>query len=139
MFLMCAVSRRASLSRFPVDLCPLRFGRWLPAKSRDQAAGICLPRHDGRPVAMKHAKDLPSGASNVRRARIYSEAPTALLGSAIDFPGMELASAQGIPRLLARFRLPVRTAAPVLIMVGDLDVHIPFSNAQEISATLPAA
>lgn len=89
--------------------------------------------------AMKQAMDLSSGASDARRRQIHREARTALLGNALNFPGMELASAWGIARLPARFRLPVRSAIPVLIMVGDLDVRTPVSNAEEIAATLTGA
>lgn len=89
--------------------------------------------------AMKHAMDLSSGASPGRRARIAKEARTALLGNAINFPGMYLAEAWQVAELPAAFRIPVASAVPTLILVGDLDVRTPVANAEKIAATLSGA
>jgi pimeloyl-ACP methyl ester carboxylesterase len=89
--------------------------------------------------AMKHAMDLSSGASPARRARIAEEARTALLGNAMNFPGMAVANAWGIKSLPDEFRKPVRSSVPVLMIVGDLDIRTPVANAEEIAATLAGA
>ncbi|AQR73407.1 hypothetical protein BXU08_06895 [Sphingomonas sp. LM7] len=89
--------------------------------------------------AMKQAMDLASGASDQRRARIAHQAESALLGNAINFPGIDLADAWQIAPLPTTFRAPVRSAIPVLLLVGDLDVRTPIANATEIAATLPNA
>jgi pimeloyl-ACP methyl ester carboxylesterase len=86
--------------------------------------------------AMKQAMDLSSGASEHRRRLIQNEAKTALLGNAMNFPGMDLATAWQVAPLPAAFRTPVRSSIPVLIVVGDLDVRTPVANAEEIAATL---
>lgn len=118
----------------------------LPAAFRRMAAGdyrtmaqlaLAARSRMGVQSAMKHAMDLSSGASPARRARIAHEARTALLGNAMNFPGMELAAAWGIRPLPDAFRTPVRSAVPVLLIVGDLDVRTPVANAEEIATTLP--
>lgn len=118
----------------------------LPAAFRRMAAGdyrmmaqlaLAARARMGVQSAMKHAMDLSSDASPARRARIAREANTALLSSAMNFPGMELAAAWGIRPLPEAFRAPVRSAVPVLLVVGDLDVRTPVANAEEIAATLP--
>ena len=90
--------------------------------------------------AMKQMMDLSSGASPERRERIEREAAGALLGNAINFPGMFLADAWAPVRDLGSpFRRPVQSSVPVLIVTGDLDPRTPVRNAREIAATLPAA
>lgn len=120
----------------------------LPAAFREMAAGnyrtmgqlaYAFRSRMGVQSAMKQAMDLSSGASTLRRTRIGSEARTALLGNAINFPGMDLAAAWQIAPLLAAFRAPVRSATPVLILVGDLDIRTPVANAEEIATTLTDA
>ena len=89
---------------------------------------------------MKHMMDLSSGASVERRRQIESEAREALLGNAINFPGMFAADAWApVTDLGEEFRRPVRSGIPALILVGDLDPRTPIVNAREIAATLPAA
>lgn len=120
----------------------------LPAAFREMVAGnyrmmgqlvYAFRTRMGVQSAMKHAMDLSSGASELRRVRIRSEARTALLGNAMNFPGMELEGAWQIAPLPATFRAPVQSAIPVLIVVGDLDIRTPVSNAEEIAATLTGA
>lgn len=120
----------------------------LPAAIREMASGnyramgqlaYAYRSSMGIQSAMKQAMDLSSGASDPRRLRIGSEARTALLGNAMNFPGIELTAAWRIAPLPASFRRPVRSAIPVLIIVGDLDVRTPVANAEEIAATLAGA
>jgi pimeloyl-ACP methyl ester carboxylesterase len=120
----------------------------LPAAFRQMASGnyrtigqlaYASRSRMGIQSAMKQAMDLSSGASEHRRKRIGEEARTALLGDAMNFPGMGLADAWRVTPLPAAFRAPVRSSVPVLMIVGDLDVRTPVANAREIAATLPNA
>jgi pimeloyl-ACP methyl ester carboxylesterase len=89
---------------------------------------------------MKHMMDLSSGASVERRRQVESEARDALLGNAINFPGMFVANAWApVIDLGEEFRRPVTSGIRTLILVGDLDPRTPIVNAREIAATLPAA
>jgi pimeloyl-ACP methyl ester carboxylesterase len=88
---------------------------------------------------MKHMMDLSSGASAERWRQIQQEAPDALLGNAINFPGMFLADAWApVTDLGDDFRRPVHSAVPSLILAGDLDPRTPVANARELAATLGA-
>jgi pimeloyl-ACP methyl ester carboxylesterase len=87
--------------------------------------------------AMKMMMDLSSGATAVRRARIEREAAESLLGNAINFPAMSLASAWGKPDLGDDFRAPVRSDVPVLVLAGELDPRTPAANGREIVKHLP--
>jgi len=121
----------------------------LPAAVREMAQGnferfaqIALIRRTraGVQSAMKHMMDLSSGASAERWRLIQHETPNAMLGNAINFPGMFLANAWApVEDLGDDFRRPVRSAVPTLILVGDLDPRTPVTNAREIAATLSGA
>ena len=121
----------------------------LPAAFREMAEGrfdrmaqIAVARRSraGVESAMKHMMDLSSGASVPRQRQIESEARDALLGNAINFPGMFVADAWApVTDLGDEFRRPVTSGIRTLILVGDLDPRTPVVNAREIAATLPAA
>jgi pimeloyl-ACP methyl ester carboxylesterase len=121
----------------------------LPAAYRQMAQGnfegiaqVALLRRSqaGVQSAMKHMMDLSSGASAARRQQIAGEARSALLGDAINFPGMYVADAWApIIDLGKGFRQPVRGNIPTLIFVGDLDPRTPIENGREIAASLSAA
>ena len=121
----------------------------LPAAVREMSEGkferlaqIAMVRRmrAGVQSAMKHMMDLSSGASEGRRRQIDREAPLALVGHAINFPGMFLKDAWSpVTDLGEQFRQPVHSDVPTLILVGDLDPRTPVINAREIAATLPAA
>lgn len=121
----------------------------LPSAAREMAQGrferfaqIVLVRRAraGVQSAMKQMMDLSSGVSDERYRLIEQEAPAAVLGNAINFPGMFLADAWApVLNLGDGFRRPVRGHVPTLILVGDLDARTPVANAREIAATLPAA
>jgi hypothetical protein len=69
--------------------------------------------------------DLSSGASVERQRQIDREARDALLGNAINFPGMFITDAwEPVTDLGSDFR-PVQSAIPTLILVGDLDPRTP--------------
>jgi pimeloyl-ACP methyl ester carboxylesterase len=121
----------------------------LPAAYRQMAQGnfeglaqAALLRRSraGVQSAMKQVMDLSSGASVERRQEIDNESRAALLGNAINFPGMHLADAWAPTLDLGEdFRRPVRSTVPTLIVVGDLDPRTPLENAREIAETLPSA
>lgn len=121
----------------------------LPAAFRDMAQGnfermaqVALLRRSraGVESAMKHLMDLSSGATVERTRQIENEAREALLGNAINFPGMFVGTAWApVTDLGEGFRKPVKSNIPTLILVGDLDPRTPVVNAREIAITLPAA
>jgi pimeloyl-ACP methyl ester carboxylesterase len=121
----------------------------LPSAAREMAQGrfervaqITMVRRTraGVQSAMKHMMDLSSGASRQRERQIEQEAPDALLGNAVNFPGMFLADAWApVLDLGDDFRRPVRSTVPTLILVGDLDSRTPVANAREIVEALPKA
>ena len=89
--------------------------------------------------AMKMMMDLSSGAGAARRSQIEREAATAVLGNAINFPGMYLGRAWGAVDLGDAFRAAVKSDVPALLLAGDLDPRTPEVNAREVAATLPRA
>jgi pimeloyl-ACP methyl ester carboxylesterase len=121
----------------------------LPTAVNEMAEGnfqrigqIALVRRSraGVESAMKHMMDLSSGASAERQRQIQDESRDALLGNAINFPGMFVADAWApVTNLGPDFRQPVQSAVRTLILVGDLDPRTPVANAREIAATLSAA
>jgi pimeloyl-ACP methyl ester carboxylesterase len=120
----------------------------LPSALREMQSGdfrrvaqIAVLRRErsGVQSAMKMMMDLSSGASPERRRRIDREATSALLGNAINFPGLYLSEPWGATDLGEDFRRPVRSDVPALLLVGDLDPRTPVENAREIAATLPRA
>jgi len=120
----------------------------LPAAFREMAAGdfgriaplVLLRRARlGVESAMKHMVDISSGATSDRLARIERETHTAVLGNAINFPGMFVSRAWDAIDLGDEFRRPVTSPVRALILAGDLDPRTPVENAREIAATLPNA
>ena len=120
----------------------------LPAAFREMDAGdfrrmaqVAAIRRGqlGVQSAMKVMMDLTSGASAGRRARIEHESSKALLGNAINVPGIWLERSWGALALDDEFRRPVRSDVPTLILVGDLDPRTPTQNAHEIASTLSRA
>lgn len=120
----------------------------LPAAAREMSTGdfrrigplaLQLRRQAGVGSAMKHMMDLSSHASAERLARIAREAPGALLGDAMNWPGRHLHAAWAARPLPDAFRQPVGVAVPTLLLAGDLDARTPVENAREIAAALPDA
>jgi pimeloyl-ACP methyl ester carboxylesterase len=89
--------------------------------------------------AMTYMMDLSSSGTPQRIKRIRSEAQTALLGNAMNFPTMELRDVWPVADLGAAYRKPVRSTVPALLLVGDLDARTPAENAREIARSLPNA
>ncbi len=120
----------------------------LPAAYRKMAKGdfqsiaqlvLMFRKRLGVESAMKHMMDGSSGASTKRREQIEREAATAMLGNALNFPGMYLSKAWGVQDLGDDFRAPVVSNVPTLILAGELDPRTPASNGQAIAKTLPNA
>lgn len=120
----------------------------LPSAAREMGAGdfrrigplaLQLRRQAGVVSAMKHMMDLASHASVARLARIEREAPGAVLGDAMNWPGRHLHAAWGALPLPDAFRRPVTVAVPTLLLAGALDARTPVENAREIAAALPLA
>jgi pimeloyl-ACP methyl ester carboxylesterase len=70
---------------------------------------------------MANAMDLASGISPTRLALVETQARTALLGDALNFPMPHLANAIPGIDLGERFRAPFRSSRPVMVISGDLD------------------
>jgi len=87
-----------------------------------------------RPVfsLMSVVMDVASGASPERLARIRSEAPSALLGDAINLPFPDIGDGLGLPDLGEGFRGSLVSEVPTLMHVGTLDGRTPVSNADEL-------
>lgn len=85
---------------------------------------------------MAEATDIASGVSTERRRLIAEQAPTALLGSAANFPMPQLADLLPGLDLGEDFRAQVSWDGPVLILSGDLDVRTPLEEQAEATAGL---
>ncbi|WP_051257291.1 alpha/beta fold hydrolase [Brevundimonas aveniformis] len=77
---------------------------------------------------MAEATDIASGVSTERRRLIAEQAPTALLGSAANFPMPQLADLLPELDLGEGFRETVLWDGPALILSGDLDVRTPMDE-----------
>ncbi len=74
-----------------------------------------------------------SGASTERAKRIATEAKLPLLlGNSVNFGTAELCQALGND-LGEKFRAPIRSKVPVLLISGTLDGTTPVQNAEELS------
>jgi pimeloyl-ACP methyl ester carboxylesterase len=83
--------------------------------------------------AMFWHMDCASGGSPERRERIAREAPTTLLGDAINLPFPDVCEAWGCPDLGPAFRAPIVSTVPTLFFSGALDVRTPIANALEVA------
>jgi pimeloyl-ACP methyl ester carboxylesterase len=90
-------------------------------------------------TVMTYMTDLASGVSAERARRIREEAPTALLGNAINFPfdDPEFQAAWAAPDLGPAFRAPIRSSVPVLFISGTLDGRTSLGDAEEIRRGFP--
>ncbi|MEM8961563.1 MAG: alpha/beta fold hydrolase [Acidobacteriota bacterium] len=83
---------------------------------------------------MSEAMDAASGMSAARHKRIEEERATAVLGDALNFPGVELAEALGIETLPSTFRAPLQSSVPTLFLSGTLDGRTYVDAAREVAA-----
>jgi pimeloyl-ACP methyl ester carboxylesterase len=88
---------------------------------------------------MNLAMDCASYASPGRLARIRSQAKTATLGDAINFPLPALCDLPGLPRLPAAYRAAVESRVPTLLISGTFDGRTPVQNAVDAARHLPNA
>jgi pimeloyl-ACP methyl ester carboxylesterase len=87
-------------------------------------------------TAMTYAMHVASGVSAPRLARIKMQAPTAILGNAINWGiGDEtFVNALGVADLGDEFRAPFRSRVPVLIVSGTLDGRAVDNDARRVGA-----
>lgn len=83
---------------------------------------------------MPEAMDLASGISPARLARIETEARTAVLGDAHNFPMPHLLGAIPGVDLGEAFRSPIRIDTPALLVAGSLDGRTPLEEQAEVIA-----
>jgi pimeloyl-ACP methyl ester carboxylesterase len=85
-------------------------------------------------TTMTYAMDLASGVSAPRAQRIRREAPTALLGNAINFPfdNPDFQAAWNVPDLGPAFRADVRSSVPALFISGTLDGRTSIADAEAV-------
>ena len=84
---------------------------------------------------MSAAMDCASGATAEWLARIEREAEETLIGDAINFPFPELCAGLDIDDLGDRFRAPVMSEVPTLLISGTLDGRTPSETAEKSSRT----
>lgn len=126
------LSETRTMAMVPPAMLQLQAGDF-----RQAGAIIALHRSQlGVKSLMKQAMDASSGASDPRRQRITSEAGSALLGNAINFPLWQMQDAWGASDLGDGYRQPFASPVPVLLLAGDLDVRTPIENAHELAAVL---
>lgn len=86
---------------------------------------------------MSYVTDCSSGASSKRLKRIAREAKNTLLENAADIEFPDVCAAWGNPDLGEKFRAPVKSNVPVLLISGTLDGRTPISNAENARRGFP--
>ncbi|HEX9933090.1 MAG TPA: alpha/beta hydrolase [Allosphingosinicella sp.] len=92
-----------------------------------------------RPLTMSgmpELMDLASGISRRRLTLVRRQARGSLLGTAVNFPMPHLSGAERGLDLGERFRREIRSAHPVLLIGGDLDVRTPLEEQAAATAGL---
>lgn len=79
-------------------------------------------------TGMPELMDLASGVSRSRLRTVQSQARTAIVGDAINFPMPQIANAAPDLVLDDGFRHEVRSPIPTLLFSGDLDVRTPLEE-----------
>jgi len=88
---------------------------------------------------MTEATDIASGVSLERRRLLAEQAPSSLLGLAVNFPMPQLVDALPGQDLGDAFRAPVLWNGPALILSGDLDIRTPMDEQATAIAGLSGA
>lgn len=88
---------------------------------------------------MKAAMRCASGASDERLALIEDELKSSVVSTPPGFPYRYVCDSLGVKPLPARFRKPVISDVPVLLISGELDGNTPPSNAEEVAKGLSRA
>jgi pimeloyl-ACP methyl ester carboxylesterase len=90
-----------------------------------------------RPIGtvMTYSMHIASGVSAARAQRIAAQAPTALLGDAINMliGDAAFAKALGVPDLGDAFRAPFQSDVPVLLISADLDGRTSIPDARAVA------
>jgi len=87
--------------------------------------------------AMTVMMDGASGGSKTRLARIATDAEGSLFGNVVNFLFPEIGIAWNAPDLGEKFRAPLRSDLPVLIISGTMDARTPIENGDEAARGLP--
>jgi pimeloyl-ACP methyl ester carboxylesterase len=98
----------------------------LDAGQKQPIAPLIYGYFFGKPLSMSgmpQLMDLASSASEARLAEARRQAPSSLLGLAGNFPMPQLRGALPGHELGDAFRREIRSAIPVLLLSGDLDVR----------------
>ena len=83
-----------------------------------------------------YVTDCRSYASRDRLALIDEQSKKSILGRALNFPFPNVCSMLDVQPLPDKFRLPVKSDVPALLLSGDKDYKTPTENAVEISKGL---
>lgn len=110
----------------------------LEAGRREALAPLIYDYFYRRPlsVGMGELMDAASGIGDARLALVRRQAPGSLLGAATNFPMPQLRGAVPGLDLGDRFRRELRSAVPVLVFEGDLDVRTPLEEQAVATAGL---
>lgn len=103
----------------------------LDAGVYDPVAGILHANFLKDPLTMRgmpEAMDIASGITAARLAQVNAQAPASLLGRATNAPMPQLAGAIPGIDLGDAFRREIRSDAPTLVFMGDLDVRTPLEE-----------
>ena len=87
-----------------------------------------------RIAGMPEAMDMASGISSERLALVQTEARTAVLGDALNFPMPHLVGAIPGIDLGDAFRAPIQIDHPALLVAGTLDGRTPLEEQAEVAA-----
>ncbi len=87
--------------------------------------------------AMYFAMDCASGGSKERYARIKREEGKTLLGNAFNFLIEDSCATWNVRDLSPKFRSPVRSKIPVLMLSGTVDGRTPPARAEEVRRGFP--
>ena len=85
-----------------------------------------------RVSGMTEAMDLSSGISAARLSRVGAEAPTSVLGDALNFPMPHIVGAVPGVDLGDAFRSPISVDHPALLISGSLDGRTPLEEQEDV-------
>lgn len=82
--------------------------------------------------AMPLATDAASPTSPLRARKARALARTSLFGNAVNAPSADFARALRVPKMAARWRMPIHSTTPAYFISGDLDSRTPPRNAEHV-------
>ncbi|HRO33986.1 MAG TPA: alpha/beta fold hydrolase [Brevundimonas sp.] len=92
-----------------------------------------------RVSGMTEAMDLASGISAARLRQVEQEAPTSVLGDALNFPMPHIAGAVLGVDLGDSFRAPISIEHPALLISGNLDGRTPLEEQEDVASQFTRA